>query len=884
MLVSSAFNMPSISEMMMTDANQSEETSQSLVVSASSPEQPVPQRALQVIKTNTKGSSSRSSSSSSRPPTGRSSHRGPGSLHLYDQRSMTEHHSETSSVHLQDQRSITQNFDQRSVQLLSVGVDPGQVVVREAEILQQAHAAVSEARGQTQRVMSQAESEVRALQSHVQTVQGEAQSSIHEARTQVTEAQAKVQSIESRASVLMAEMQANHRKEIVELQDVAQRAYSDSQQQLRVAEERNRELLEMIDSQNRALVSQRKEQKGLSAQLAALQNEVTMLRHSACTPSQVQDQNGAVNQTELLSVIESLRQEIRQSRAPAVPIDMPVPGACSSGGFCAKGAILNPSLVTSIATPPEEVTSACAGYPHQQPVSPIKVSGSGSRRSKISTIASMNITPSTPPGQPPSDSSSSSDHGPGGVPGPWGLPPGPPDDSHHGSQGSGSRHPHNMSVGVGSAVVLTENDVYRYKSLTAVKIESLPQDAAAYRGWKNGLVTRLCSIDVTGKDIILEWILEALDATADLTETKCMALPRLDAFIAATLAEPKHLKGDLGVQFQAYVEQCQMHRVSPKGRFMLQLVAKRFQLDLNRGSNLTQQSLLELTLESYSHEALSKFIERIELVMNSIPPSHQPSEMTKFTWLFSRLKPCRHMQRFIERIKDAREGSHVRSWDWLYGKLKNVVIELQEDANEEAVRRALSPNKPKPKPKGEGKGKATPAKGENLDEEEANRHAMPNPTAKPKAKPKGGPKGAGKGKEEGSQEKPKATPHPKGKPSSPAPHAKAKPKAEPGKPTVKCLFYPNCNRGSSCPFLHEGAPKAKAEAKSQPKAAAKAAVATLLASSVKGAEASGTNMTLMGKTFDMFMYPFKALFASIAAVSSLIAPGSIDKAKPGGCL
>lgn len=108
---------------------------------------------------------------------------------------MTEHHSETSSVHLQDQRSITQNFDQRSVQLLSVGVDPGQVVAREAEILQQAHAAVSEARGQTQRVMSQAESEVRALQSHVQTVQGEAQSSIHEARTQVTEAQAKVQRV-----------------------------------------------------------------------------------------------------------------------------------------------------------------------------------------------------------------------------------------------------------------------------------------------------------------------------------------------------------------------------------------------------------------------------------------------------------------------------------------------------------------------------------------------------------------------------------------------------------------------------------------------------------------------------------------------------------------
>ena len=66
-----------------------------------------------------------------------------------------------------------------------------------------------------------------------------------------------------------------------------------------------------------------------------------------------------------------------------------------------------------------------------------------------------------------------------------------------------------------------------------------------------------------------------------------MFLPRLDAYLAAVLTEPKHLRGDLGVQFQAYVEQCQQTRVSPKGRFMLQLIARRFQLDLNRGANLT---------------------------------------------------------------------------------------------------------------------------------------------------------------------------------------------------------------------------------------------------------------------------------------------------------
>ena len=55
---------------------------------------------------------------------------------------------------------------------------------------------------------------------------------------------------------------------------------------------------------------------------------------------------------------------------------------------------------------------------------------------------------------------------------------------------------------------------------------------------------------MTGQDIILGWVLEALDPSADLDAGACMALPRLEAYIAATLADAKHLKGDLGVQFQ----------------------------------------------------------------------------------------------------------------------------------------------------------------------------------------------------------------------------------------------------------------------------------------------------------------------------------------------
>ena len=137
---------------------------------------------------------------------------------------------------------------------------------------------------------------------------------------------------------------------------------------------------------------------------------------------------------------------------------------------------------------------------------------------------------------------------------------------------------------------------------------------------------------------------------------------------------------------------------------------------------------------------------------------------------------------------------------------------------------------------------------------------MPNPTAKPGAKHKGGnPKGGGKGKEGGSKDQPKANPGSKSKVSGGTPKPKPKPKAEAGEPTVKCLFYPNCNRGDSCPFLHEGAPKAKAESKASPaKASAKATVAALLTSTRSRGIKNQHDIT--GQSLEDVHVPFQGIF------------------------
>ncbi len=250
-------------------------------------------------------------------------------------------------------------------------------------------------------------------------------------------------------------------------------------------------------------------------------------------------------------------------------------------------------------------------------------------------------------------------------------------------------------------------------------------------------------------------------------------LPRLDSL----LMDSRHLQGELGMRFQTYAESCQLAMRAPRGRSLLCMIAQQFRVDLNRGSNLTQQALLDLQLDNFTVKDLEKFVERIEYVLNAIPQSHQPSETTKFTWLYSRVKKCRLLQCHIDRIRDSRETSHCRSWDWLMKKIKDVLIEVREDTNEESIRASLQA-----KPKAKSDPKAAVA--HDASDDPKGTKGLPNPSAKPKAKPaakpkaaatdeqaekggKGGnppkanPKGKGKGKGEGGK---KGDPQPKADP------------------------------------------------------------------------------------------------------------------------
>ena len=131
--------------------------------------------------------------------------------------------------------------------------------------------------------------------------------------------------------------------------------------------------------------------------------------------------------------------------------------------------------------------------------------------------------------------------------------------------------------------------------------------------------------------------------------------------------------------------------------------------------------------------------------------------MTKCTWFYSRMKKVRVMQRHVDRIRDSRPGSHVRSFQWLFDKLKACIHEMREDTNEESIRKALQLNdgkgagKEKPKPKAAA---AVPIAAEP-------QTALPvSPKSKAQPKAQDNPKGS-KGKGKGDNQPKGGSPSPK---------------------------------------------------------------------------------------------------------------------------
>ena len=106
-----------------------------------------------------------------------------------------------------------------------------------------------------------------------------------------------------------------------------------------------------------------------------------------------------------------------------------------------------------------------------------------------------------------------------------------------------------------------ESSFIRVKDLHHFKIPTLPQDAGAFRQWKNSLRTLIMSYDRSPDGALMKWVSEAMNAKTDHEKSTLQAssgpFPKFDRVLAAALCKPEHLRSHFGVRFNAYLEECE---------------------------------------------------------------------------------------------------------------------------------------------------------------------------------------------------------------------------------------------------------------------------------------------------------------------------------------
>eukprot|EP00438_Fugacium_kawagutii_P031308 Skav215332 [mRNA] locus=scaffold1391:90581:93539:- [translate_table: standard] len=348
----------------------------------------------------------------------------------------------------------------------------------------------------------------------------------------------------------------------------------------------------------------------------------------------------------------------------------------------------------------------------------------------------------------------------------------------------------------------TERDLVDARALQHSRIEALPSSAADFRAWKTKLLLMIARLDISMTDYLSIWLSTAFSVSQgpDCQHSSGW-VPRLDRWLAGELMKGCKALPELEFKIMGYVEGCTRSGVPPRGRYLLHLISRHFDLDRTRGSMLTSQSLFQLELHGYQIKDLQEFSSLILRTLNSIPQSEWPNRRMMGEWLFHKLRHVRKLDRTIDEIKRSAHESDLRNFDFLWSRMQELLFEEREDINAKSIEQALRPKikdspKNNPKPKHAASGAAAPKGGTGGGSLSPDVSAAPAKAKgpPPKAKSKGG-KGSSKGKPKTAEEKAR----------------------------TPCIFHqmPNgCVHGSSCAYSHSApstSPPAKAKAEAKPK-------------------------------------------------------------------
>eukprot|EP00435_Cladocopium_sp_Y103_P068674 s1190_g32.t1 len=383
-----------------------------------------------------------------------------------------------------------------------------------------------------------------------------------------------------------------------------------------------------------------------------------------------------------------------------------------------------------------------------------------------------------------------------------------------------------------------ESRCLRTKDLHHLKLPQLPESASQYRSWRNSVRTMLLSYDQSQEGLLHQWLTPAFTARgaqSDALRNDSGDFPRLDRVLASVLCRQDTLRTAFGLRIQSYVEACEGSGHQIRGRYILNLVAREYDVSAASGAITSSLELFQLPIPQDSAAALKQWRDKAVYILSQLQPHQRPNEELMSQWIYTTLKKHPLMRRVMDRYMDSPLGSHERSFDGMWQGVERAILEAQHDANAQSIRDDLKrgPQQPPPKKtnamtgaKDKGKGKADKGGTKKTD-------STSNPSGKGSNNPK-------------NQKDDKA----KNSPSKDA-NANSGNKVKPLTPAEKaaspCIYHARgrCMRGDQCPYSHsQPVAKAKANPSTSALGAKVPAAVAILTSTVTAAVATSSSTCL----------------------------------------
>ena len=238
-----------------------------------------------------------------------------------------------------------------------------------------------------------------------------------------------------------------------------------------------------------------------------------------------------------------------------------------------------------------------------------------------------------------------------------------------------------------------ERSIIDQKAMLSLKLDPFATDAAQHRGWLNRQSANIGKLDNSKDDYLRKWWSEATNArgkAAEKLRTDAGHCPRFDRSIAAEAATRMASAGDAQLDMQAYIESCNLAGLPLSGRYLINIVTRQFDVDMQRGAVLTKVSLYAIQLEDYSIEGLRDFKNRVQYALSSIQETEHPDPFESGEWLPQKLKACKRLETHIEAVKDPKVKSKKRKFAWL-GKAHEALNRLQRGCQRHLRERLLDP-------------------------------------------------------------------------------------------------------------------------------------------------------------------------------------------------